>query len=534
MPGRDDLDDERLLLAVFRYRIIADALDAPRGARAEVLRETAERDYFLPSGARVHVTERTLQRWIRAYEGNQLAGLMRRHRKDAGKLRGVTEAAIERAIQLRKEQPARSTRTLIDAMQRAGEVAKGAIKRSTLDRHLDHRSASRRMLGVLGNKRHVRLRFEHPLDFVVGDFKAGPYVRTETNEIRRTELGSFIDHCTRYVPESRYGMAEDFMAVRRGLRAMCTAWGVPRKLYVDNGPGYQAGRFEFACAQLDIKLCHSKPYVSEGRGVIERFNRTVKDAFETEVRIRKELLTLDQLNEYWRAWLDERYLSDEHSETREAPRERWSRLLASTEVRRVDPILLDEVLRVRARRRVDRKMSTVEVGGVAFVVVTSLRGRWVDVLWDPHDLSSVLIYFDGRRIERATPQRPGEHPVAAPEKAPPPAPSIDYLELLRRDHNRRRIEQVSTIRFRAVPDVSAPLTITRLCEQLQTCTGRALGDVERGLAAAALSALAPVEIALADTALKIAVAQLGHGLHAGQYVNALREHVLATRKKGTP
>src|SRR3970282_1663509 len=64
------------------------------------------------------------------------------------------------------------------------------------------------------------------------------------------------------------------MAVRRGLRALVAANGLPAKLYVDNGAAYQAGRFHFACAQLDIELVHSTPYVSEGRGLVERFNRT--------------------------------------------------------------------------------------------------------------------------------------------------------------------------------------------------------------------------------------------------------------------
>ena len=48
------------------------------------------------------------------------------------------------------------------------------------------------------------------------------------------------------------------------------------KLYVDRGPGSQATRFHVGCAQLSIELVHSKPYVSERRGAIERFNRTVK------------------------------------------------------------------------------------------------------------------------------------------------------------------------------------------------------------------------------------------------------------------
>jgi putative transposase len=521
-------DEARLALALFRYRLIADALELCESERSAALREIEQKDHTGPDGRPARVTLRTLQRWVGRYEASKLAGLMRPARGDKGQMRSITEAALARAIELRKEQPGRSTATLIDILERAGEVAPGSIRRSTLDRHLDRRGASRRMLHVLGTKRHVRLSFEHPLDFVVGDFHDGPYVRTVSGTIHRAVLGAFIDHCSRYVPESRYGLTEDLMHVRRGLRALCTAHGLPRKLYVDRGPGYQANRFHFACAEMEINLVHSRPYVSEGRGVMERFNRTIKEAFELEVRTRPELPTLEELNAFWRAWLEERYHHRPHSETGEPPIERWTRLLASTEVRRPDPVLLDEVLRLQARRTVHRKTSTVEVGGVFFVVDTALRSRKVRVLYDPNDLSSVLVYYDGRRIQRAVPQVPGEHPVAAVPSSPPPKPSVDYLELLRRDHEQRRAQDLTAIRFRAF-DEDARLTITCLCERLRTCCGRPLGEVEAEHAASVLHSIAPIEVAVADAALKAAVAAFGPGLHASQYLDALRQHVLRAR-----
>lgn len=534
MANGDDLDDTRLALALFRYRLIADAITTPRGARAELLRTVADAEHQGPCGDLVRVTVRTLERWIAAYGRHKLLGLVRRLRKDRGVARAITTVALERAIALRHEGSHRSTPTLIDILVRAGEVAPGALRRSTLDRHLDKKSASRRMLHTLGDKRYVRLSFASPLDFVVGDFHAGPYVRTDEGELRRAELGAFIDHCSRYVPEARYFMTEDLMGVRAGLRGLCTAAGVPHRLYVDNGPGYQANRFHFGCAQLGIDLCHSRPYVSEGRGVIERFNRTVKEAFETEVRLRKEPPTLAELNVFWRAWLDERYHRTPHSETGEPPLERWRRLCATTEIRRPDPVLLDEVLRLRVRRTVHAKTSTVEVSGVRFVVETSLRRRKVDVLYDPNDLASVLVYFDGRRIQRAEPQRPGEHPLSAPARAERPAQSVDYLEILRHDHERRRTQELSSLRFRTKVSDDHRLTLPVLLDRLRACSGRALGDVESSHAAATLDALAPLETAIATAALKTAVATLGHGLHASQYCRALTEHVLGARKKGKP
>ena len=534
VSGPLDEGDPEFTLVLFRYRLIAEAVEGPREGYGKILVEVADKLHTAPDGREVRVSLRTLQRWVSRYRAHKLEGLRRKARKDKGRVRALTEEALAAAIARRDENTARSTPTIIDILERADLVAKGALKRSTPDRHLDRRGKSRRLLHVLGIKRHVRLSFAHPLDFVVGDFHRGPYVRTDNGEIRQAQLGAFIDHCSRYLPESRYGLAEDLMAVRRSLRVLLTAVGLMVKLYVDNGPGYQARRFHFACVELDIDLVHSKPYVSEGRGVIERFNRTVKEAFEVEVRLRKEPPTLAELNVFWRAWLEERYHQRPHSETGEPPAQRWSRLLGEIDIRWPDPVLLDEVLRLHARRPVHAKTSTVEICGVPFVVDTALRKRKVDVLYDPDDLSSVLIYFDGRRIQRASPQMPGEPPLPAPDKAPAPPPAVDYLALLARDHQRRRAQQTAAIRFRAVRKDDAHLTLSCLCERLKTCCGRPLGPVENEQAAATLHALAPVEIAIADAALKTAVAVLGPGLHAAQYLEALRAHVLRVRRKGTP
>jgi hypothetical protein len=124
--------------------------------------------------------------------------------------------------------------------------------------------------------------------------------------------------------------------------------------------------------------------------------------------------------------------------------------------------------------------------------------------------------------------------VSAPAPAPRPPPSVDYLALLARDHERRRAAEVAAIRFRGPSDESAMLTLPRLVERLRTLSGRPLGDVEAAHAAAVLDAVAPVEIAIADVALKSAAATLGRGLHASQYLDALRAHVLRARRKGPP
>ena len=78
-----------------------------------------------------------------------------------------------------------------------------------------------------------------------------------------------------------------------------TVHGLMELLYADNGPSYQSNRFEGGVAQLGSELAHSKAYDAESRGVIERFNGTLKDQFEAEVRARDEPPTLTELNAYY-------------------------------------------------------------------------------------------------------------------------------------------------------------------------------------------------------------------------------------------
>ena len=82
MDDRIEFGDEQIDEALFRYRLIADALFAPRGTRAALLRAVAEEEHTTRDGTSVRVTLRTLERWVERYEKDKLAGLVRKPRKD--------------------------------------------------------------------------------------------------------------------------------------------------------------------------------------------------------------------------------------------------------------------------------------------------------------------------------------------------------------------------------------------------------------------------------------------------------------------
>jgi hypothetical protein len=391
---------------------------------------------------------------------------------------------------------------------------------------------SRRRLHKLGKTLYRKILTEQPFELVIADFHHGPYVRVgDDDKAKKALLLAFVDHFSRYVPEARYYLHEDFAALRFGFRRVLISFGLFAKLYLDNGPSFQTIRFHAACKDeaINIDVVHSKPYVSEGRGVCERFNRTLKEQFENEVRHRDELLTLDELNAYLEAWLHERYHIDENSETGESPFVRFN----GTQHRlRLPPDLtvIDELLRLRKRATVHKKWSTVEVQGTRYVVDSGLRGRKVHALYDAFDQSYVLVEFDGKIIERAYRQKPGQAPRELAESHPPMGPKTDYLALLRRDFEARIKSELAALR--RPPPQKPELDLAGLVDLIQTMRAAAISDPERSDIAALFQKLRPIDPddarAIADRIQR----QLGTALHVGVYLDAFKSALVKKRTQG--
>jgi putative transposase len=520
-------------MATFRYRVIAEVVEVSADALTAAVAEAAARSYVTPDGTTVEVTDRTIWRWLAAYREGGLTGLQPKARKDRGRLLACSAEVLKQAARLRRENEARPTKTIIDILERTKVVEPGSLARSTLDRHLDHMGLSRRRLYRLGRKTYKQIHTEAPFELVIADFHHGPYVRVgDDDRARRALLLAFIDHFSRYVPEGRYYLHEDFVVLRFGFRRVLVVFGRFVRLYVDNGPSFQSNRFHAACSheQIGIELVHSKPYVSEGRGVCERFNKTLKEQFESEVRNRDELLTLDELNAYFEAWLAERYHRDKNSETGQPPFERFT---STPALLRPAPetTLIDELLRLRDRRKVHNKWSTVQVHGRRYLVDSALRGRRVHVLYDPFDSDYVLVEYDGRIVQRAYLQKPGQVPPPLPKNQAPDGPKTDYLALLRKDYEARTRAELSALRLRpAAP--SPELSLVNLVDLVQSCRGALLSDRERSDVAALFRKMRPIDPQAATSALDGARRRLGSGLHLRVYLDALQTSLVRNRTKG--
>ena len=189
--------------------------------------------------------------------------------------------------------------------------------------------------------------------------------------------------------------------------------------------------------------------------------------------------------------------------------------------RYADPVDIDDTFRVRVSRKVHPKTSTVEIEGVAFVVETFLRNRWVTVHYDPHDLRDVLVFFRKKRVQRALPQKPNEHPQPRPDKAQPTPPSFDYLSALRAEYDARVVAEARKLSL-STWTPSDTFTLPVFLDVCATLLGKDLAPYERDELTLVFRTVGPFSEPTTRVALEHAVKLRGRGLHVSVYSHYLK------------
>ena len=419
-------------VALFRYSLIREAADDSLTTRQRgvLVRELAARVHTGPGGRSVHVARGTLDRWIRVYRAGGFEALAPRARTGEP----VTEQRLlDLAESLKREVPAR-TAAQVAQIIRTAEV-QGPSER-TIQRHLARLGLNTRPDGT-PPAAFGRFEAAAPGDLWTGDALHGPVIGG-----RKTYLFAFIDDNSRALVGYRWGVSEDTVRLEAALRNALAARGVPRVCYLDNGSAMVSKQLLRACASLGIRLVHSRPGKPQGRGKIERVFETVLIQFLVEIEARPPA-DVAELNRLFSAWVETVYHRRVHTETGEAP---IDRLLAGDPPVLPTPGALHEAF-LWSETRTVTKTATVSLHSNTFEVDAALVGSRVEVVFDPFDLTSVEIRFQGRSMGQGLPMVIGRHshPQARPDAAPAPSPTgIDYLGLLA---DRRDAELATSINY---------------------------------------------------------------------------------------
>jgi len=185
-------------------------------------------------------------------------------RNDKGKTRAFDEEAAAALLALKKDRPGVSLPILMTERISYVTVYRLFKRHGLTD---EAPPADRR-----------RFEAELPNDLWQSDALHGPRVLHE-GKMKKAYLFAFIDDMSRLIPHAEFYLHERLGSYVDALMKALSKRGLPRKLYVDNGPAFRSQLLHHASASLGIALIHSKPYQPEGRGKIERRFRTVRQQF---------------------------------------------------------------------------------------------------------------------------------------------------------------------------------------------------------------------------------------------------------------
>jgi putative transposase len=366
-------DETRDQIALFRYKLISPVLAEPGREQNAYFRRQAEREHNVPHYGVRRFQLSTMKGWLKKYRRKGLKGLRPKPRADLGRPRRLGDNAME-AIRVRcKAFPHYTVTMLYLSLQADGLLGEPPLCYASLLRIV----RQEKLLDGTRKRSDARKRYE--MDKVnelwVCDFMHGPTVNSDRRR-KKAILCAIIDDHSRMVVGHGFSAHETVSALTVVLKEAFSAFGVPRRLYVDNGPSFSSDLLAQACAGAGISLIH------------ERFLATITGE-----------LTLEELNDAFTRWLKEDYHHRHHTGIDQRPIDRYHASSAQADIRRLAKAELDEIFLIRHERLVNNDATISFKGDVYEVPAAYIRQR-VELRHPVDDAAELWLYDAGQKVAR--------------------------------------------------------------------------------------------------------------------------------------
>ena len=354
------------------------------------------------------VSERTIRTYLKRYREQGPGGLLfHRRGTQPHSPRIHDEPLREKILALIEERPRRTVPQLRRLLTRDPEYRQ-AIERvsdRTVYRFLNEAGLSQKQRAGKaledGRRSFHQFQAAASMELVQGDARDGIWLPdAQTGKIRKTYLFLWIDDFSRRILAARYFWDERLPCMEQTFKTMILRWGIPNKVYLDNGKVYVAAQFAFILSQLRIKKIHHRPYQSWCKGKVEAVMKTLKNEFQAEAQ-RAGFQSLEEINSALWAWIDVEYNRRNHSSTGQPPAERFAQGLPANH-RRIEDLTWFEALFLLRERRTVSKYGIVKLAGNQYRTQVT-HGTVVEIRYTPFDLRTVWRFEDGRSVEILAP-----------------------------------------------------------------------------------------------------------------------------------
>jgi len=409
-------------VALFRMTVLGELISRQSLSRGElkaIINELAQKHYTIPNSRHTQISGKTIESWYYAWKRGNVDALAPKVRLDKGQSK-ISESLQEAILKAKQDNPKRSLNSLLELMRMKNLEGAHSLSRSSVYRFLLSHGLSR-PIETTQPKELRRFEADYPGDMIYGDVMHGPQIEIN-GKVQKGYLVTLMDDKSRLICHSAFCPGETALDIEYVLKQSLLRRGVPKRLIIDNGSAYRSHSLQGICARLSIQLIYCKPYAPEGKGKLERWHRTLRAQFLSELSAKK-IYSITQINQLLWAWIDEVYHPRPHgSLSGQSPLSVWQKGLEFVTPLGTLAHQLDALFYHRAKRRV-RKDGTISYEGKVFDVPYELARKHINIVVEPHQQQALYIEDDdGKWIGDITPvdlQANRRHKRAQPDKTHP-------------------------------------------------------------------------------------------------------------------
>ena len=379
-------------IAHFRFALIAPVIQGlfTDSSRTAYYKRVTEHPLKFPDGSVKEVKYKTLEKWVSVYQRYGFDALMPNERSDKGSTRALSDTAIEEIYRLKQEFPR------LNATQIHAQLIQNGFISATVNVCAVQRFIKRNDLKSARNPNlRDRKAFEEDSfgKMWQTDTCYFPYI-TEDGKSHRVYAVCIIDDHSRLIVGGKLFYSDSAANFQTVFKNAVATYGIPSKLYTDNGSPYSNDQLQLICGSIGTVLLHTKVRDGASKAKIERFWRTTKERWLYTLDM-DSVSSLDEFNILFTEYLRS-YNTTLHSGIGCTPFERYQ---ASAKVVQAPKSRewLDECFMNRIYRKV-RKDSTVSVEKVSYDAPMQFIDQKVEIRFRPGEMDSATIFFEGKHF----------------------------------------------------------------------------------------------------------------------------------------
>ena len=380
-------------VAQFRFALIAPVIQDlfPDPSKTAYYKRVTEKPLTLPDGTLKKYDYKSVEKWVSLYRLGGIDALMPRVRSDKGASRALPDTAIEEIFRLKENFP-RLNATQIHLKLVANSFIPATVAVDAVQRFVKNNDLKS------ARNPNVRDRKAFEEDMFGKMWQADtcylPHI-TEDGRCRRVYCVMIIDDHSRLLVGGELFYNDNAANFQKVLKDAVATYGIPDKLYVDNGSPYSNEQLSLICGAIGTVLLHTRVRDGASKAKVERHFRTLKERWLYTLDI-DSLSSLSQFNGLLKDYMRS-YNTTFHTGIDSTPFKRYQHTRSHSRTP-LSKDWLDECFLNRISRKVN-KDSTVSINKVSFDVPMQFISMKVDIRYQPNNLDSAFILYDGKHYD---------------------------------------------------------------------------------------------------------------------------------------